>query len=404
MSRAAAVVIALSLSAPCLAGVGPEILVPEDPRTPQVQVRPQVAYGGGVHLVVWQSGLGRKADIRSARLDAEGRVLDSRSMAVCTAPGRQGEPAVAFSGGVFLVVWSDRRSGEDDVYAARLDSDGRVLDPDGFLLAGGPENQSQPAVAAVGDGFWVAYTQWVGRGYAPRLVRTDGTGRPLDAQPTVVSEIDPPPDGPENLAGNAVIAVCNRPRLAVGGQEVIVLWEGGGAGRFLNGRYHVYGRRYSTDGTAIDPEPVEIFKPQSRVFVPDAAAEGGAFLVVWEDRRDRGELGGDGNLMRFTASGAELVSISPSGGGRKVFEPAMAVDTRGGLLLAFRDSGGRDGMLILRQGLDNTSAAETEIGTDAHWPALCAPGSDAAPAVLAYTRTPTPAEPSARVVVRLVTE
>ena len=67
MSRAAAVVIALSLSAPCLAGVGPEILVPEDPRTPQVQVRPQVAYGGGVHLVVWQSGLGRKADMRTPR-------------------------------------------------------------------------------------------------------------------------------------------------------------------------------------------------------------------------------------------------------------------------------------------------------------------------------------------------
>src|SRR5688572_4182669 len=87
------------------------------PRSEDVreQLVPRASFDGEeTFLVVWQQGNDyyetESADILAARISSSGRVLDERPIGVCTAPNSQMNPVVAFSDGVFLVVWMDLRN------------------------------------------------------------------------------------------------------------------------------------------------------------------------------------------------------------------------------------------------------------------------------------------------------
>ncbi len=155
------------------------------------QDRPAVAFGGGVYLVVWQDGedgadrAGGGSDILGARIDAEGKVLDAKPLVVCKAKDYQRRPVVAFGGGVFLVAWEDFRNGTDgDIYAARVSAQGKVLDEDGFPVAQGKgRNQIYAAVASNGREFLVAWMDyWAYPTYGITAARVSAQGKVLDPQ------------------------------------------------------------------------------------------------------------------------------------------------------------------------------------------------------------------------------
>jgi hypothetical protein len=81
---------------------------------------------------------------------------------VCNLRQDQWQPAVAFAGGQFLVAWTDLREVPSDpstnVYGARVAVDGTVLDPEGFLIAHGPEEQMMPRIGA-GPQDWLVIWQ-----------------------------------------------------------------------------------------------------------------------------------------------------------------------------------------------------------------------------------------------------
>lgn len=136
------------------------------PGDARAQLFPAVAHDGqGTYLVVWQQGRlyheSQQGDILAARIDARGRVLDRQPIVVCDAAGSQERPQVAFSSGVFLIVWHDLRNGRDwDVYAARVGRDGRPRERNGLLVAGGAHNQANPVVAPADDGFLVVWQDY----------------------------------------------------------------------------------------------------------------------------------------------------------------------------------------------------------------------------------------------------
>ncbi len=152
------------------------------------QLNPAVAYDGkGTYLVVWQQGRfyhqSQSADILAVRIDSRGRVLDRQPIVVCNAEASQEQPQVAFSEGTFLVVWHDLRNGRDwDVYAARVSPDGKVRDPNGFLVAGGARNQASPVLATADDGF-LAVWQHHDRHYRLQAATIPATGRARPGQP-----------------------------------------------------------------------------------------------------------------------------------------------------------------------------------------------------------------------------
>ncbi|MBA4387496.1 MAG: hypothetical protein C0404_05905 [Verrucomicrobia bacterium] len=142
------------------APVAPECRAPK-----MIQINPATACGKKVYLVAWSDGMnsgGRdSSDIYCARVELKtGKTLDPRGILVCKADFDQGFPAVASDGnGNFLVVWQDLRNGKDyDVYAARVNEDGKVLDPDGFAVSARKDsNEARPAAGYAAGTFLVAW-------------------------------------------------------------------------------------------------------------------------------------------------------------------------------------------------------------------------------------------------------
>jgi hypothetical protein len=69
------------------------------------------------------------------------------------------EPAVAYNGTNWLVVWRDnRRSSDDsDIFGARIAADGSVLDPNGIAIGTAAGNQTLPAVTFANNKYVVAW-------------------------------------------------------------------------------------------------------------------------------------------------------------------------------------------------------------------------------------------------------
>ena len=100
------------------------------------------------------------------------------SLNICTADGIQTEPAVAFDGNNYMVVWSDMRvTGNKVVHIARVSQAGTVLDPGGIQI--GPQNgswQNQPSIVFIGDKYFVAWGHLMAPfGVTGCFINPDGT-------------------------------------------------------------------------------------------------------------------------------------------------------------------------------------------------------------------------------------
>jgi hypothetical protein len=80
----------------------------------------------------------------------EGKVLDADGILVSGGAHNQARPRVAWDGKTFLVAWQDFRSNRlYDIFAARVDADGKVLDPEGIAVQ---TDGTEAAVASAGGG------------------------------------------------------------------------------------------------------------------------------------------------------------------------------------------------------------------------------------------------------------
>src|SRR5439155_16614500 len=100
-------------------------------------------------------------DIYGARVSPAGQVLDPSGRQISTAPSFQLYPAVAFDGTNYLVAWSDERSGAYyDIYGARVNQYGYVLDGAGIPLSTAADHQVYPALAFDGTNYLAAWTDY----------------------------------------------------------------------------------------------------------------------------------------------------------------------------------------------------------------------------------------------------
>src|SRR5262249_23321637 len=110
------------------------------------------------YLVVWQDGRNAATsglDIYGTRISAAGTHMDGsgKGFAISTAGGSQQQPAVVWNGTNHIVVWQDDRNAAAtglDIYAARVDSAGAVLDPTGFVVSAQGADEMAPAIAWAG--------------------------------------------------------------------------------------------------------------------------------------------------------------------------------------------------------------------------------------------------------------
>jgi hypothetical protein len=161
-----------------------EILLPGDATIGPAalnQTSAQIAAGGNGYLVVWEDSrtnhlniLGNQGcqggepcgqtlkDIYAARLDANGQLVDTTPIVVSQATWDQTLPQVAWNGQNWLVVWNSQRvanfSYTTDVMAARISPQGVLLDSQPIVVDGNPTiDELYPGVASDGTNWVVVW-------------------------------------------------------------------------------------------------------------------------------------------------------------------------------------------------------------------------------------------------------
>ena len=126
--------------------------------------QPDVVFDGINYFVVWKSkGAGITSDIRGARVDQSGVLIDTNSIVICDAISNQAFPSVAFGGSYYFVAWDDIRDysiwGWDscDIFGARVDQNGNVIDSSGIVISQAPYGQRYSSVAYDGSNYIVAW-------------------------------------------------------------------------------------------------------------------------------------------------------------------------------------------------------------------------------------------------------
>jgi len=157
-----------------------------------LQETPAIAAGDGIFLAVWAdyratpeqgpnfATEGSGSDIFAARIDANGALLDPEPIVITDAFGDQDEPLVSWNGTHWLVVWSSQNRSyyDDQVRAVRVAPDGTVLDAP-FRVAGASDSMRFD-LTSNGSDWAVVYTSVHAGESSIRVTRISPAGTVLD--------------------------------------------------------------------------------------------------------------------------------------------------------------------------------------------------------------------------------
>jgi hypothetical protein len=111
---------------------------------------------GDNYVALWYSS----GDVFARRVDTTGTTLGPR-FEVSAAYGSQSGPCVAFNGVNYMCAWNDFRDGVAyDLYGARIDTAGVLLDSSGLELVNNPAYARQDAEIAAGPGDQMLLAYW----------------------------------------------------------------------------------------------------------------------------------------------------------------------------------------------------------------------------------------------------
>lgn len=191
--------------------VTPETSTPAGPASPDYGggFGFQADFDGGNHLVVWTDSRNGNHDIYGARISESGDLIDPAGFPIATGSHDEAWPHVAFGDGHFLVVWEDLRSGSSDLYAARVDRDGTVRSGQlAVCTAAGSQRRPRVAWSATASAFLAVWED--GRIantniYATRI-NTSGVVTPNGAAITDSTEPDTVGEVAARSAGGWLVA------------------------------------------------------------------------------------------------------------------------------------------------------------------------------------------------------
>jgi hypothetical protein len=237
------------------------------------QGSPSLASDGRNYLVVWDDmRSGKSSDVYGARVDRAGTVLDRRGIPISTATRGQSPSGVAFGGTNYLVVWLDGRYGfgKSDVYGSRVSRAGVVLDRDGIAISTEGAERSPPSVAFDGTNYLVVWSDNRSGLYGSDIyaARVSRAGVVLDQNAIAVSTAE---------------GYQEYPKVVFDGANYFVVWRD-----YRNNLGDIYGARVSKSGTVLDGEGIPIARAAGP---PSLAFDGTNYLAVWESQSSDRTLG-----------------------------------------------------------------------------------------------------------------
>ena len=160
------------------------------------QLDPAVASNGTDYLVVWEDLRGDDTHIYGTRVIADGSVTDPMGVQLTTGPKRRGDPAVGSDGTDYLVVWTDyfeSYQADSDLYGTRVAAaDGQPLDRDAEIaVSTAAEYQSNSSVASNGTDYMIVWDDIRDTGALTDrdvfAARVDSSGSVLDSSGILVA-------------------------------------------------------------------------------------------------------------------------------------------------------------------------------------------------------------------------
>lgn len=324
--------LAALVAAPCVASpvVGPEARIcPTFDAAPGNQDGIEVAAGLNGYLAVWRDVRAGQSDIFACRLSPTGVVMDLAAIPVCQNQFEQTDPAVAWNGSQYLVVWGDRRNGAQHIYGARITFDGIVMDPQGICLSGTAGSQAYPEVASDGRAWQVVWQDARGGSQDIYGVRVGNNGVPsrVTGIVTLAGNNEEAPDITHNgltyivvwrdyrniaatdadiygcrvagtgirMAGDFLVScdstgvkgiagAQSAPRVCSLGSNSMVVWEDyRGDGTTCD----VYGTRITSAGVALDRNGIAIATGANNQEIPNLSYDGSRIMVAWREKSNR---------------------------------------------------------------------------------------------------------------------
>ena len=305
-------------------GVGPEIGLDQPVTHPGsgIQTQPEVASNGTDYLVVWEDERnGPNADIYGARVSAAGVLLDPLGFAISTEDNSQENPALIFDGTNYFVVWEDGRAGGIHIWGARVSPSGTVLDPTGLAISTTTafnQRMYNPAVAFDGTNYLVVWNEQSGFTGPMDMYGTFVSGAGVafgsfyvsvdfgdqthaalafDGTNYLAAWMDTRVNNTPNIRatritpagllldpGGFVMSPNTLPKygpaLAFNGTNYLVAWA-----EYRAPQFDIYGARVTPAGTVLDPAGLALFQGTHSQDYPQLVARGTEYLMTWIDYR-----------------------------------------------------------------------------------------------------------------------
>jgi len=294
----AAFVLTLGIVWGALPGIGAETLgpafhiggLPVGAPAAEMQLDASLASDGSAYLVVWGDSRSTfSSDIYGVRVGPDGTLLEDSGILVSSEANSQDSPAVTYGASEYFAVWKDDRNGGSDIYAARIGTDGAVVDPSGIPVSTAYGAQGYPAVA-YGDSLY--FVAWVD---LRDEVATHIYGARVSLNGVVLD--------PDGIAISTAATGESFPAVAYDGTDFLVVWQDS-----RNGGNDIYGARVTADGVVLDPSGIEISAASGNQTLPAVSSGAASSMVVWQDARN-GAL----NDIYGSRVGADGTVLDPAG-------------------------------------------------------------------------------------------
>jgi fibronectin type 3 domain-containing protein len=240
---------------------------------------PAAAWDGLAYGLVWQDFLSGDDEIYFARVAADGSVVVP-PVRLTNAAGDSVAPAIAWNGSEFGVAWQDARTTVTDIYFARVDLQGNKIGSD-IQITNDAGSSLGPSLVWTGTEFGLAWDDTRLTSRDLYFVRLDTTGTKLEADRQITT--DP-----------------------ASSSQASLVWTGSGYGLAWvdtrDGNAEIYFARLSSAGIKVGSDTrITDFAGTSEF--PSLAWTGSGYGVAWRDART---TAGDIYFARISEAGAKM--------------------------------------------------------------------------------------------------
>jgi large repetitive protein len=178
---------------------------------PMDETAPAVAANDQYSVAVWTDANSATAtDISASGVATNGDILAfGTKYTISGAAGAQSEASIARTGDTFLIAWTDRRSGSvPNIYSTLIrpgtesDFNATPLSPNGVAVSTAAGSQSAPSVARRGTGYVVAWTDTRNGGSDVFAARVNAAGVVVDQAGVPIAASARPESAPAAVAGS----------------------------------------------------------------------------------------------------------------------------------------------------------------------------------------------------------